>query len=71
MSKERKIREKIQTKKESIFIKRTFGTNTRARKVSMLGFITNRVLNAMNCTYAPYASCKALMSVEPEDDVKW
>jgi hypothetical protein len=37
----------------------------------MLGFITNRLLNALNCTYAPYASCKALMSVTPDDDVKW
>ena len=37
----------------------------------MLGFITNRLLNALNCTYAPYASCKALMSVAPDDDVKW
>lgn len=69
-SEERKIREKIKKNKESIF-KRTFGTNARARKVSMLGFITNRVLNAINCTYGPYASCKALMSVEHEDDVKW
>ena len=34
-------------------------------------FITNRLLNALNCTYAPYASCKALMSVTPDDDVKW
>lgn len=37
----------------------------------MLGFITNRILNALNVTYAPYASCKALMSVTPNDDIKW
>lgn len=37
----------------------------------MLGFITNRLLNALNVTYAPYASCKALMSVTPDDDIKW
>jgi hypothetical protein len=37
----------------------------------MLGFITNRILNALNVTYAPYASCKALMSVTPDDDIKW
>ena len=47
--------------------------NKSAHKINkkMLGFITNRLLNALNCTYAPYASCKALMSVTPDDDVKW
>lgn len=51
----------------------SFSATKSAHKLTkkMLGFITNRLLNALNCTYAPYASCKALMSVTPDDDVKW
>ena len=48
-----------------------FATKVLKINKKMLGFITNRLLNALNCTYAPYASCKALMSVTPDDDVKW
>ena len=37
----------------------------------MFGWATNRIVSVLNCTYAPYASCKALMSPDAKDDVKW
>jgi len=60
-------------KKERKSCALSFSATKSAHKLTkkMLGFITNRLLNALNCTYAPYASCKALMSVTPDDDVKW
>jgi len=60
-------------KKERKSCSLSFFATKSAHKINkkMLGFITNRLLNALNCTYAPYASCKALMSVTPDDDVKW
>jgi hypothetical protein len=64
-----------QTAKKQKVLKNSLHTN-KTKKLfeqleEMLGFITNRILNALNVTYAPYASCKALMSVTPDDDIKW
>jgi hypothetical protein len=64
-----------QTAKKQKVLKNSLHTNkTKSlfeQLEEMLGFITNRLLNALNVTYAPYASCKALMSVTPDDDIKW
>jgi len=63
---------KNDTKAKSAQKQKKFSTSKLFEQLEeMLGFITNRLLNALNVTYAPYASCKALMSVTPDDDIKW
>jgi len=62
---------KNDTKAKSAQKQKKFSSKLFEQLEEMLGFITNRLLNALNVTYAPYASCKALMSVTPDDDIKW
>jgi hypothetical protein len=65
-------KQKSAQKQKKILFKHKSSTKLLFEKLEeMLGFITNRILNALNVTYAPYASCKALMSVTPNDDIKW